>query len=50
MEALQVKGEEPAGEDGEKSIATARRVPFTACDEPEEREGDDTAEERDNCR
>jgi hypothetical protein len=50
METLQVKGEEPAGEDGEKSIATARRVPFAARNEPEEREGDDTTEERDDCR
>jgi hypothetical protein len=50
VEALQIKGEEPAGKYGEKSIATARRVPLPACDEPEEREGDDTTEERDNCR
>jgi hypothetical protein len=38
MEALKVESEEPAGEYGEESIATARRVPFAACDEPEERE------------
>jgi hypothetical protein len=37
METLQVKGEEPAGEDGEKSIAAVRRVPLAACNEPKER-------------
>jgi hypothetical protein len=48
VETLQVKGEEPAGEYGEESIATARRVPFAACDEPEEGERDYAAEEGDD--
>ena len=50
MEALQVKGEEPTGEYGEKSIAAGSRVPFTASNEPEKRQGDGAAEERYNCR
>ena len=48
MEALQVEREEGASADGEESIAPIRRVPFAACDEPEKRQCDCTAEEGDD--
>jgi hypothetical protein len=50
VEALQVKGEESAGEYGKESIAARSRVPFAPRNEPEERKGDDTTEERDDRR
>jgi hypothetical protein len=50
VEALQVEGEEGASADGKEPIATARRVPFAACDEPEEGERYRTAKEGDDCR
>jgi hypothetical protein len=50
VEALQVEREEPAGEYGEESIAPIGRVPFAACNEPEERQGYRPAKERDDCR
>jgi hypothetical protein len=46
VEALQVEGEEPTGEYGEEPIAPIGRVPFAACNEPEEGERDYAAEER----
>jgi hypothetical protein len=46
VEALQVEREECASADGEQTIATFGRVPFAACNEPEEGERDYAAEER----
>jgi hypothetical protein len=50
VEALQVKGEESTGEYGEKPIAARCRMAFTPRNEPEKRERDGTAEERDDRR
>jgi hypothetical protein len=50
METLQVEGEESAGEHGEEPIAPIRRVPFAACNEPEEGERDYAAKEGDDRR
>jgi hypothetical protein len=50
VEALQVEGEESAGKNGEEPITARCRVPFAPRNEPEERKGDGTAEEGDDCR
>ena len=50
MEALQVKGKESAGEYGEEPIAARCRMTFAPGNEPEERKGDGTTEERDDRR
>jgi hypothetical protein len=48
VEALQVESEECTSSHGEEPIATARSVPLTACDEPEERKRYRPAKEGDN--
>jgi hypothetical protein len=48
VEALQVEGEESAGKYGKESITARCRVPLAPRNEPEERERDNAAEERDD--